>query len=178
MAQEDNPADAIIGHHAEMVRELQARADSVIATVARGDASQSAAAAAADYFETTIVPHALAEETTLYAAAADTEHRLVESLKMEHVALRRLGAALRDARDGATRAAIVGALSQLFAMHATKENEYVLPTILAQPRTDLRELLRRMHAESGLHAQSGSPLNHEAPMEATLEPSGRVSVAR
>lgn len=178
MAHENNPADAIIAHHAEMIRELQKRADTVIGIVTRDGASERAATAAADYFETTIVPHAHAEEATLYAAADSSEHRLIESLKMEHVTLRRLGAALREARDGATRAYIVGALNHMFALHAAKENEYVLPTVLAQPRTDLQELMRRMHAESETYAQSRSPLNDETRVKVTPGPSGYVSVAR
>ena len=134
MADRTNPADAIVAHHAEMVRELQRRADQLIATVARGAPSVGAASAGADYFVATILPHALAEEKTLYAAVAPVERRLIESLTSEHAALRRLGSELTEASEGNDRVAIVGALSQLFALHAAKENEFVLPTPPATAR--------------------------------------------
>jgi hypothetical protein len=153
-----NPADAIVAHHAEMVRELQRRADQLIATVARGAPSVGAASAVADYFVTTILPHALAEEKTLYVAVAPVERRLIESLTLEHAALRRLGSELTEASEGNDRVAIVGALSQLFALHAAKENEFVLPTLLQQPDINLAQLLQTMHAEFASNASTASPL--------------------
>ena len=157
MTDQTNPADAIVAHHAEMVRELQCRTDQLIATVARGAPSEGAASAVADYCATTIFPHALAEEKTLYAAVAPVERRLIESLTLEHAALRRLGSELTEASEGNDRVAIAGALSQLFALHAAKENEFVLPTLLQQPDINLAQLLQTMNAEFAGNASAASP---------------------
>ena len=140
-----------------MVRELQCRTDQLIATVARGAPSEGAASAVADYFVTTIFPHALAEEKTHYAAAAPVERRLIESLTLEHAALRRLGSELTEASEGNDRVGIAGALSQLFALHAAKENEFVLPTLLQQPDINLAQLLQTMNAEFAGNASAASP---------------------
>lgn len=145
MNQTQNPADAIVAHHAEMICELQSRVDRLVAAVDRGEPSQPSAEAVLDYLIGTIFPHAAAEEAVIYAAAEASEHRLVGSLVLEHQALRRLGEDLHEASTGARRAAAAGAIAQLFAVHAAKENEFVLPAIIAQPRTDLGELLHTMH---------------------------------
>lgn len=157
MTDRTNPADAIVAHHAEMVRELQRRTAQLIATVARGAPSEGAASAVADYCATTIFPHALAEEKTLYAAVAPVERRLIESLTLEHAALRRLASELTEASEGNDRVAIVSALSQLFALHAAKENEFVLPALLQQPDINLAQLLQTMHAEFAGNASTASP---------------------
>jgi Hemerythrin HHE cation binding domain len=142
-----------------MVRELQRRTDQLIATVARGAPSEGDVSAVADYFVTTILPHALAEEKTLYAAVAPVERRLIESLKFEHAALRRLGSELPETSEGNERVAIAGALSQLFALHAAKENEFVLPALLQQPDINLAQLLQTMHAEFDSNASAVSSLS-------------------
>lgn len=145
MNQTQNPADAIVAHHAEMICELQSRVDRLVAAVDRDEPSQPPAEAILDYLGGTIFPHAAAEEAVIYAAAETSEHRLVASLVLEHQVLHKLGGDLHEASTGARRAAAAGAIAQLFAVHAAKENEFVLPAIIAQPRTDLAELLHAMH---------------------------------
>jgi uncharacterized protein (DUF2249 family) len=148
MTETQNPADAIVAHHAEMICELQSRVDRLVAAVGLGEPSLSPAQAVLDYLAGTIFPHAAAEEAVLYPAAAASERRLIESLLLEHRALRKLGDDLRDATTGPDRVAAAGAITQLFAVHAAKENEFVLPTLLEQPRTNLGELLHAMHEQS------------------------------
>ena len=47
--------------------------------------------------------------------------------------------------------------SQLFALHAAKENEFVLPALLQQPDIKLVQLLQTMHAEFDSNASMVSP---------------------
>lgn len=138
------PAEAIAAHHAEMVRELRARVDALIAAVALGDPSTDAAAAVGDYASSTLLPHAAAEENVMYPAAEKRERRLVQSLVGEHAVLRRLAQQLATAREGAERVAMASALVELFEVHASKENDYVLPTIV-EDGGDLTTLLHGMH---------------------------------
>lgn len=145
MSQTQNPADAIVAHHAEMICELQSRVDQLVAAVGLGEPSLPPAQAVLDYLAGTLFPHAAAEEAVIYAAAEKSEHRLIASLVLEHGALRKLGGDLHEATTGADRVAIAGAIAQLFAVHAAKENEFVIPAVLEQPRTDLAALLHAMH---------------------------------
>ncbi len=147
MGNQQNPSAAIVAHHAEMIRELRARVDGLIAAVGRGDPCGAAVTSITDYLDGTIFPHAAGEEATLYAAASPFEHRLVESLLLEHAALRDLRTKLDRTREHAARVAIAGAIIDLFALHADKENRFVLPALLENPAVDLGELLSTMHGE-------------------------------
>lgn len=145
MSQTPNPADAIVAHHAEMLCELQARTDALIGAVGLGEPSGPPSTALRDYIESTIIPHALAEEQTVYPAARTRERRLVDSLLLEHDALRRLAGELATAGGDVERVAAASAFVELFGLHAAKENEFVLPAILEDPAADLGALLGAMH---------------------------------
>ena len=145
MSQTQNPADAIVTHHAEMICELQGRVDQLVAAVGRGEPSLTPAQAVLDYLADAVFPHAAAEEAVIYATAEKSEHRLIASLVLEHGALRKLGGDLHEATTGVERVALAGAIAQLFAVHAAKENEFVIPAVLEQPRVDLGALLHAMH---------------------------------
>ena len=140
-----SPIDAITAHHAEMEAELRRRVDDLIAAVALGEPAQTAASAVIDYAHSTLLPHAAAEEESLYAAAARFEPRLVQSLVGEHATLRNLVSELAGAREPAGRAGNAGAIVELFASHAAKENDYVLPALLEGAPAELPDLMRSMH---------------------------------
>ena len=142
---ESNPADAIIAHHAKMLCELQARVDDLIGAVGLGESTQAQTVAIRDYIDTIIIPHAAAEEKEIYAAARDHERRLIDSLVLEHQALRRVADQLTSASTDTERAVAAGTFAELFGIHAAKENEFVLPAILEEPSLDLKEILKRMH---------------------------------
>ena len=142
-----SPIEAITAHHAEMEAELRRRVDDLLAAVALAEPVQPAAASVVDYLQSTIVPHAVSEEATLYAAASRFEPRLVESMVAEHRTLRRLMAELAANREPANAAATAGAIAELFAAHAAKENDFALPALLEGAPAELPSLLRAMHGE-------------------------------
>jgi uncharacterized protein (DUF2249 family) len=142
-----SPIDAIAAHHAEMVAELRRRVDDLLAVVALNEPAQPAAASVSDYLHSTLLPHAASEEVTLYVAAAHFEPRLVQSLIAEHGTLRRLVAELAGGRQPVSRAATACAIVELFAAHAAKENDYVLPALLEGAPAELPALVRSMHEE-------------------------------
>ena len=155
MPENANPVDAILAHHAEMLRELQARIDEVVGAVGLGVPSGPPTAALRDYITSTIVPHARAEEAALYPVARQRERRLIDSLVLEHEALRRFAGELDAAATDTERVAAASAFVELFRLHAAKENEFVLPTILEDPSSDLRQILRGMHGAIEEHAPAG-----------------------
>jgi sugar phosphate isomerase/epimerase len=153
--------DAIAAHHAEMETELRQRVDDLITVVARGEPHEEATGRVVDYALSTLLPHAASEEVSLYAAAAPFEARLVRSLIGEHDALRRLVSQLAAGREATASAAAASAIAELFALHAAKENAYIVPALLEHVPTQILALMRRMHEEfeRGSHPRVGATLD-------------------
>jgi uncharacterized protein (DUF2249 family) len=153
-------AKAVIGHHAQLATGLDQRVEALVqeldsqyllkAEVARQDLLT--------YLEREILPHARAEEQALYppAAAVADGRLLVEGMIEEHHALTALVAELADARSLVRAAAAARALAALFAVHLAKENNLVLPLLVATPEVSLRQLLAGMHELIGADIRSNA----------------------
>ncbi len=150
-------------HHAALADRLDQLTAAVVGCL---DASSLDASLCAllEYWRQEIVPHAAAEETTFYAETRDAAAQagLIEALEMEHQDLR---ARVRDLEDLLTqgrqgtgtaredgelssalraRAALQAvAAAALFRLHARKENEIVLLTLVVAG-VPLPPLLQRM----------------------------------
>jgi uncharacterized protein (DUF2249 family) len=125
------------------------RVEELLAAASRHDAV-AAEAARTDlvaWCEAELVPHALAEEGTLYRAAAErVEARLlVDAMLDEHRVLVGLVRELALTRDPGSAAETARALTVLFESHLTKENEQILPLLAADPGVSLADLLAGMH---------------------------------
>jgi uncharacterized protein (DUF2249 family)/iron-sulfur cluster repair protein YtfE (RIC family) len=94
-----------------------------------------------------LVPHAQAEEKTLYPAAGGFERArlLVDAMTAEHGVIVRLVEDLAAAADPIRAAGTATALQTLFETHLTKENDQVLPLLAQSPGVDLAGLLVGMH---------------------------------
>jgi len=94
-----------------------------------------------------LVPHALAEEKTLYPAGAsfDRARLLVDAMVAEHGVIVRLVEDLAGATDPIRAAGTAMALQTLFETHLAKENDQVLPLLTQSPGVDLAGLLAGMH---------------------------------
>lgn len=165
-------ATAVEQHHAEMAGRLEVLVEKLLAEVEGGDASGALAARAAlvAWLRGDLVPHAVAEETSMYPAAHGTERGrlLVDGMLAEHVTI---GALVDEIEQAATplRAAVAaGALRTLFESHLAKENELVLPLLAADPTVSVASLLDGMHELLGGHAEH--PHEHGVGPEA--EPKG------
>lgn len=156
-------ADAVQQHHAQMSGVLTGLVEGLIGAVARPDAAEDARRRLSAWCEGELMPHALAEEATLYPAARSTvEGRLlVEGMLAEHETIgalvRSLGAGSGDVVRAATTAA---ALRAVFESHLAKENDLVLPLLLRTPGVSVAELLGGMHELLGeddgtAHAEAG-----------------------
>ena len=100
----------------------------------------------AAYLDGEILPHAEAEERTLYQAAA-TQARgseLVRALTAEHHELAYLAGRLQPGADGAEAATVAEWIATLFAGHVAKENDLLLPALTGSG-ADLAALLADMH---------------------------------
>lgn len=158
--------DAVVAHHTEMAGALQLKVTALRGSArADGDVWPAPRDDLVGWCHRELVPHALAEEKTLYpAAAAKVEGRLlVEGMLAEHVLIKRLVGDLAGASDGVGAAAAATALLEVFESHLAKENDLVLPLLAADPDVSVAGLLIGMHEVLGgdasrdhIHEPAGS----------------------
>jgi hemerythrin-like domain-containing protein len=91
-----------------------------------------------------VLPHARAEERTLYRAARRDPGAslLVQGLISEHQVLASMAGRLGEPARPAASAAAAAAISALFASHVAKEDTLLLPA-LERSGTDLAALIAR-----------------------------------
>ena len=136
----------ILHHHAVLRRGLEHRTGTLCEVVDSGLPFERPLTALRDYIAGEILPHASAEERTLYRAAA-TQARgseLVGALIAEHQELTYLAGRLQPGADGHDAASTAEGIATLFAGHVAKENDLLLPA-LASSGADLAALLAEMH---------------------------------
>jgi uncharacterized protein (DUF2249 family) len=137
---------AILDHHERLGRTM---ADHTL-TIARAVDQLSAPYARRDklvaFLTEEIVPHAEAEERTLYKAAEDLPEArlLLRAMLREHVVLHEKVAELAAARTPAETVAAAAAVNALFQSHMDKENDLILPA-LVDAGVNLGALLDGMH---------------------------------
>jgi uncharacterized protein (DUF2249 family) len=125
--------------------------------VTAGRPHEAAVAELVAYLAEEVLPHAAAEEETMYPAAAHGGlTRTVSEMIAEHNVLSAAAERLARAPDGATAAGQAGQISELFTAHVTKENDILLPALLADRDADLTTLLAEMHRRSEEAGQSVS----------------------
>ena len=143
--------EAIREHHAAMAAALGARVSAVQQAARSGQDVTAARDAVVAWSRDELLPHAAAEEQTVYAAAAERpEGRLlIEALVADHRVIAGLVDRVADAADAITAVGAAASLESLFLAHMAKENEQVLPLLAAEPSVSVSELLGGMHHELG-----------------------------
>lgn len=154
-------AEKVEQHHAEMAGRLALLTSDVV-RAARTDRAGAARQELLSWLRDDLVPHATAEEQTLYPAAAEVAEArlLVEAMLAEHVLIHRLVGDLEAATDPIEAAAVARALETLFGSHLAKENDQLIPTLVASPDYSVAEMLDGMHELLGGHeapAAAASP---------------------
>jgi len=139
--------EAMLVHHAVLADEVARRVDALRVAVERQDHYETAVAELLAYLAKEVLPHAMAEEHTLYQAAAVKADlaETVAGMVDEHRKLVSLAERLAMAGDGVLAAAEAEAIRALFTAHVAKENELILPTLAADAGVDLSGLLVQMH---------------------------------
>ncbi|MGE5290881.1 MAG: hemerythrin domain-containing protein [Micromonosporaceae bacterium] len=137
----------ILHHHAVLRRGLEERVGAVCAAAEAGAPFEAPVAALQEFLAGEILPHAEAEEHTLYSAAASQARggQLVAAMTAEHRTLAGLAAQLQAGAGAAAAASTAESIATLFASHVAKENDLLLPA-LVDSGVDLAPLLARMHA--------------------------------
>ena len=148
--------EAMRAHHQVLGEQLSARVSAVSAAAAAGRPHEAAVAGLIAYLAGEILPHAAAEETTIYPAAAalDGLAGTVSEMTAEHTILSEAAGRLAEAADAADAARRAEEIARLFAGHVVKENDILLPALLASDVADLPELLAGMHRRTRQAAQA------------------------
>ena len=135
----------IVHHHAVLRRGVERRAGALCEAAENGVPFQRQLAILRGYLEEEILPHARAEERTLYQAAAAQARgsELVEALTAEHHALAYLAGRLRPGTGGTEAAAVSEWIATLFAGHVARVNDLLLPALTGSG-ADLAALLAGM----------------------------------
>lgn len=149
--------EAIEHHHAELVGGFAARAAALLAAVRAGRDWREARDALVAWCQTELLPHAESEEAVLYPAARELQdvEQLVRAMSYEHALLGNLVAQLRSANDASAVLMRAGASQTLFEAHVAKENELLLPAMVAAHGISVARLLDEMQASLESHAGHG-----------------------
>jgi uncharacterized protein (DUF2249 family) len=141
-------AASIEEHHAELEVALELQVETVLAAAAGAHDSgwKDPSERLASWCRAELLPHAAAEEQTLYAAAHDrVEGRLlVDSMLREHVLIASLIEELAAADKRLAAAAAAKALQVVVSSHIEKENTVLLPLLSSAPEVSVAALLDGM----------------------------------
>lgn len=144
-------ADSISQHHSELVGTVIAHATALLDASAAGSL-EGASNARRDlvlFCRGEVLPHAIAEEDTIYALARELPETslLVDSMIADHRVLAELIDDLAGATTPLGASAAAHALRVLFELHVDKENDYIVPALAASGEVSLAEGLDRMHEQ-------------------------------
>lgn len=154
----DQAYEEIRAHHRVLGEQLSERARAVSTAVAAGRPCAAAIGGFVGYLAGEVLPHAAAEERTIYplAAAHAGLAGLVEQMSAEHFTLSAAGYQLAVLADCRAAAGQTRQIAELFAAHTVRENEVLLPALLADNSVDLVTVLGEIHA--GAHQPGGGPM--------------------
>ncbi|MGH9104503.1 MAG: DUF2249 domain-containing protein [Acidimicrobiales bacterium] len=146
---ENDAFQAMLAHHRSLGEAVAGRVVGLRAAVEGGNAYGAELAAAVSYLAEEVLPHAAAEERSVYQAARDLgpdAAEMVAGMVDEHRFLALLVERLAAAKTGTEALGQAETISSSFAGHVRKENELLLPPLAAAPGVDLAGLLAQMQA--------------------------------
>ncbi|GIJ23010.1 DUF2249 domain-containing protein [Micromonospora lutea] len=157
---DEQAARAVVRHHSELSATLTGHVVRLVGAVDLGDTRQawSCRDELVAWLHGELLPHASAEETALYPAAADLPagRLLVEAMLGEHRAITALVIELNETTSPTVAAAAARALQAVFAVHLAKENEFVVPLLVNAEMVSLAALLDGMHDIVGTETGSSA----------------------
>lgn len=141
--------EAVEQHHAHLAGALAARVEHLVVAAAAHDAAatETARTGLVGWLQSELMPHAAAEESSMYPAGRDIDgHRvLVDAMTDEHRVLAGLVDRLAVTTDPVRAAAVATTIATLFDVHLHKENDYLLPALAGAAEVSLADLLAGMH---------------------------------
>lgn len=173
--------DAVVRHHAELAGALGARVDALLSAVGAVGGNGMAQVNRSrellvDFCADELLPHAAAEEATLYPATASDPRAglLVEAMLAEHRVLQGLVEDVRATDSPVGVAATATALRVLFDVHLAKERDLILPLVAADPGVSLSAILAGMHQLLGA-GEENAPVDRPGRATTAVEPHPRAA---
>jgi hypothetical protein len=163
VGEEQRAVQAMLDHHAELLRGVYERVAELRAAVSQRERYDTPLAALSAYLATEVLPHAAAAEATLYSVAATipTAELFVEALLLDHAELTSRARSLENVCDPHLALALGDATAALFEVHVRKEKQVLLPALLQVDGVELTTLLGKMHERLGeREAQAQTPDQH------------------
>jgi iron-sulfur cluster repair protein YtfE (RIC family) len=152
-------AEAVVRHHAQLAETLGTYTAHLLDAADRGDGQRvrEVREDLVKWLHADLLPHAHAEEGTLYreAAARPEGTLLVDGMLNEHQAITALIRELENATSPVRVAAAARALDAMFASHLAKENDLVVPLLVVAEDVSVADLLAGMHELIGGHGEHG-----------------------
>lgn len=138
--------EAMLAHHRSLTEGVAKRVGALGKVVADEGRYEPEVAELVTFLAEEVLPHASAEEETIYEAtrASDDLKTTIEEMNAEHRRLTALTEALAKAAGGSSALDAASAVGSLFAAHVDRENEVILPRLRAEG-ADLAGLLEKMH---------------------------------
>ena len=147
MTMSDHEAfEAIQSHHRQLGAGVAQRVDALVDGIAAARGYELARAELVSYLVDEILPHAAAEELTIYPEAAKRADlaATVVTMVAEHRKLAGLVESIASASNAEDAARFARALAELFAAHVATENEVLLPTLVGDEAVGVAGLLTQM----------------------------------
>jgi uncharacterized protein (DUF2249 family) len=139
--------DTMLHHHHVLNENVRIRVDALAEAVDKGIAYEPAVAALVAFLAEEVLPHAVAEEHTIYRVAG-ARADLAGTVKVMVGEHRLLTSAVESLASAATAPAALeqgSEIGALFTAHVNKENELLLPALVEDDNVDLAQLLVQMH---------------------------------
>ncbi|MEV0895677.1 DUF2249 domain-containing protein [Actinoplanes sp. NPDC049802] len=156
---DEHAAQAVVNHHRQLAVALTRHVSDLVDAAEIGGLRQvwHHRDALLGWLHTELLPHAYAEEAAMYPAAAEQPagRLLIDGMMDEHRTIAALVAELEETSAPVAAAAAARALQAVFSTHLAKENELVVPLLVAAPEVSLAELLDGMHDLIGGEKDAG-----------------------
>ena len=161
---ERTATEAVVDHHAQLSAALDGYVHAVREAAERADANAlwQQREALVGWLHAELLSHAYAEEAAMYPVAADQPggRLLIDRKRREHAAIAGLVGEAERASTALALVAAARALAALFAVHVEKENELVVPLLVAAEGVSLAGLLDGMHDLIGQPAETAGCGGH------------------
>ncbi len=161
--------DAMLRHHQSLVNDV-GRFVAQLADRRKGPTGfESARAELLAFLSEEVIPHALAEEATVYKTAMAIEELrpTVRDMTSEHRTLIDASEALAGAANVTAAIDVATRIESLFSHHVERANVVLLPALF-NSGVDLADLIKRMRAELSPTRGVASRFAHDDPTAAVL----------
>jgi iron-sulfur cluster repair protein YtfE (RIC family) len=145
-SRETKALQVLLAQHRRLGEGMQRRVAAVTGAAAAGGSLAAATSDLLAYLASDVLPHAYAEEDTIYRAAAGQTDLAgtISEMITEHRVLATAASRLAGGLDDSSALMQAKMLSALITSHVVKENEVLLPALLADDAVDLADLLEEL----------------------------------